>query len=271
MAAVGRATELIGDFAGMVERSGLRDSDLIAGLLNDSAAFNQSLMFSGFNEETLAQFRELTGAGAGGVAEVMGNLTASQQAELAAAATAAFAGGGGPEELVNALPPDLLAGVFDAVGRTDPDLLAKLAGVEPGKLAARPPVPPATRPTTLAVSPPGITETARDFGAAAAGKLPPSVAAAGGVVGTLLGGGVPGLDRLTGGAPARPAAATPPGPAELPVPPPTPSRKLAAGRPVPPRLRGVVSRYFAASGGGSGDAAGVAGAGGSGQTPSNAE
>ena len=160
-------------------------------------------MVSGFDADALAQFRELTGSGVGGVAEVVGNLTAEQKSRLAAAAAGSLAAGGGPGELVENLPPELLAGVFDAVGRSHPELLAKLAGVEPGSVPDRTPSPPA-------VPPPGITDQAREFGAAAAAKLPPSVAAAGGVVGTLLGGGVPGLDRLTGAAPPRPAATTSP-------------------------------------------------------------
>ena len=262
LAAAGRATELIGDFAGMIEESGLRDSDAIAGVMNDSASLSQSLMFSGFDADALAQFRKLTGAGVGGVAEVVGNLTAEQKSRLAAAAAGSLATGGGPGELSESLPPELLAGVFDAVGRADPELLAKLAGVGPGTTPGRS-LPP------RAVSSPGMTDQARAFGTTAADRLPPSVAAAGGVVGTLLGGGIPGLDRLTGAAPPRPAAPTPAVPSEA-VTLPT-GRRLAAGRPVPPRLRGVVGRYFAATGADAGTAAGVAGAGGSGQTPPDPE
>ena len=266
----GRAAELLGDGAGLLADSGL--GELAADAMTDAAAAAGLPDLPGLDPEALDRLREVTGAGVGGVAEVMGNLSAGQKAELAAAATAALAGGGGPEELVNALPPDLLTGVFDAVGETNPELLARLAGVEPSRVPdasprfSRPPTP-------LAVSPPGITRRARDLGAAVESRVPPAVAAAGGVAATLLGGGIPGLDRLTGGSPpARPAAGRP---ARTEPPPPPANRRVAAGRPVPPRLRGVVSRYFAAAGGGSGgtagDAAGVAGAGGSGQTPPTAE
>lgn len=254
LAGAGRAAELLGDGAGLLADSGLLDTDLVK---NAAAAAAGLPDLSGVDQAMLQDLRELTGLGIGGVADLAAGLTTEQKFQLAAAA-AGLAAGGGPEGLVESLPSDLLAGVFDAVGRTDPELLAKLAGVDPTRTPIRP-------PTSLAVSPKGMTGKALDLGATAAAKLPPSVAAAGGVFGTLLGGGIPGLDRLTGGAGSA-AGNTPDRTRAEPAAPP-PSRRLAAGRPVPPRLRGVVSRYFAASG----DAAGVAGAGGSGQTPSNAE
>ena len=257
LAGAGRAADLLGDGAGLLADGGLLDSAAAAGLPD----------VAGLDPAMLGELRGLTGLGAGDAAGLAAGLSGEQRAGLAAAAAGMLAGGG-PGELVENLPPELLDGVFDAVGRTDPAALAKLAGVEPGD--APPPRPFSVLPSPPRSLTPPVPDAARKFGMNAVAKLPPAVAAAGGAVGTLLGGGIPGLDRLTGASRPGPPAAD----ARRPESPAPPARRgLAAGRPVPPRLRGVVSRYFAADpagpagGADAATPAGVAGAGGSGQTP----
>ena len=180
----------------------------------------------------LASLGELAGGDAGQFAvaaeALAGSLSAEDRAKLAAAGVRLMAGGD-PAEVVDSLPPGVLNGVFEQLGERDPELLARLTGAAAGTG----PVPPDG--FALPSPPPAL--------AAAAGLLPPGVRAAGGFAGDLLAGRMPYLDRLTAGTTSLPPSAPArTGRIERAA---VPSRKVAAGRPVPPRLRGVVSRYFA--------------------------
>ena len=193
--------------SGLLESDAVRDAAAAAGL-RDPAELRDLIEMAGANAEQLSTLAE--------------GLTAEQRTALAAAG-ARLAAGEDPAELVGSLPPDLLGAVGGAAG---------------------PPLPPTTSPPSAppAFAPPELPfELPAAAGGAASSLLPPGLAAAGAFAGTLFGGdsgaAAPPRPAVAGGETAGAAAA----PVAVPA---APSRKVAAGRPVPPRLRGVVRRYF---------------------------
>ena len=266
-AGAGRAAELLGDGAGLLADSGLLESDLA----RNAAAAVGAPDPAAFDPAMLAQLKDLTGLGTAGVAALAEGLDADQQATLAEAGASLLAGGK-IGDVVENLPPELLGGVFERIGETDPALMAKLAGVTPDRPNGATTAAAGSGPAGSLVGavgaagavPPALTDLAETAGDGLA--LPPVLATAGAAVGGVLSGQIPFLDRLTGGSSAAPGAVAPVVSGEAVAPLPTPAAKVAAGRPVPPRLRGVVRRYFSA-----GPAGGFAGSGRTGQTPAPPE
>ena len=222
--------------ADLLAGSGLLESDAVRDLaanvgLRDPAEVQAMLEQVGANRETLKN--------------LAASLTEEQRGALAAAG-ARLARGEDPAELLAALPPETIAAVIG----DRPGLLT------PQPTGAGPPVgsgaPPSVGPPAFANPLPG---GALELGGAAARLWAPGLASAADTAAGLFG--------TTRGAPETPAdppapvadapvadapVADPPGPTPSsiapPGPPAGPVRSVAAGRPIPPRMRGVVRRYF---------------------------
>ena len=194
--------------SGLLESDAVRDAAAAAGV-GDPAALGALLAAAGANREALA--------------ELAAGLTDEQRAALLDAG-ARLAAGGDPAEALAALPPAALA---------------ELTGASLVGSAAAPAVPAAPSPGGISFKlsvPAGVPAGAAAVGASAARTFLPGLTAAAEAAGGFLSNRVP--------AARPPVAVRERDPRSLEPRPPPPSRRLAAGRPVPPRLRGVVRRYF---------------------------
>lgn len=210
---VGRLADTLATGADLLAGSGLLETDMVrdaaaAAGVSDPAALGELLAAAGENREAIEQFAA--------------SLTDEQRDALVAAG-ARFAAGDDPTDLLATLPPgfSLPEGV---------DLPTELS--RPSSSPGSPAGPLADRvPSNLSI-PDGATE----IGGAAVRAFAPGLAA----TADLLGGFWPG----GAGVPGPEAPAVRPAPPPRLAGPPAPTRRLSAGRPVPPRLRGVVRRYF---------------------------
>ncbi|NNJ24575.1 hypothetical protein [Alienimonas chondri] len=202
--------------SGLLESDAVRDAAAAAGV-PDPAMLNELLATAGANREAI----ERLAAG----------MTDEQRAALVSAG-ARLAAGETPTDLLEALPPGLAKtmarAVSDAgVGSPDTPSFSPLAAAPPLDL----PLP----------------DGASEAGTLAGRAFVPGFAAASDLANALWGGNVP---ATADSPPVTPAAVgslvtapamDAPATVERPA---SPSQRIAAGRPVPPRLRGVVQRYF---------------------------
>ena len=216
-ARVERLAEGLSRGADLLAGSGLLESDAVRDLaanagLRDPAELQTMMEQIGENRETLQR--------------LAASLTDEQRGALAEAG-ARLARGDDPGELIAALPPETIAAVLgDRPGF--PTLPTAQGPIDAG------PRPAAGAP---AIANP-LPEGALEVGGAAARLWAPGLASAAETAQALFGASGAAVEAPP--APLAPVASTV-RPIARPA---APARSVAAGRPIPPRMRGVVRRYF---------------------------
>ncbi|QDT17735.1 hypothetical protein [Alienimonas californiensis] len=231
-ATVGRLADTLANGADLLAGSGLLESDAVrdaaaAAGLDDPARLRDLLAAAGENREALA--------------ELAAGLTDEQRSALAAAGADLLAGGD-PAGLLAALPPDVVAQVRAGADRPGPRPAA-------GETPPTTPHSPDRGLSVPALSLP-LPDGAADAGRLAARTFAPGLSAVSGLAGGLWSARPPAAGAasspFTPSRPVESSSVATETPAETTAGPAPPSQRLTAGRPVPPRLRGVVRRYFSA-------------------------
>ncbi|MFH5805939.1 hypothetical protein, partial [Alienimonas sp. DA493] len=193
-------------------------ADLLAGsgLLESEAVRNAATAAGLDDPERLRALLSAAGENPDAILDLAAGLTEEQRTALAAAGAEALARQD-PEELLASLPPEL------AEALASPRAAESSPAPRPG--GPEPRLPPFDLP---------LPNGAAEAGSIAAQALAPGLASAGRLA-----------EGLWSARPAAPVRSAPPNSPQVERPPAS-SRRLTAGRPVPPRLRGVVRRYFSA-------------------------
>ena len=219
-ASADRFAQTLAGGADLLAGSGLLESDTVRSVAS-AAGIDDPAALAG----ALEMMRENPEA----VQRLLGGLTDEQRAALLDAGRS-LAAGGDPQELLDSLSPELVEAV--TAGRPPADAAPPPPGASP-----MPPRPVGSPAASFAL-PSGLPSPgplADGPGALAARAFAPGLSAAASVAGELWSG------RSALAPPALAAAEATKPVVERSAPPPA---GVAAGRPVPPRLRGVVRRYF---------------------------